>query len=624
VVHKTPELLEVCKQAQEAGGSILKDGLPQGLKDAKDMLSFVLTIIVSVVGLNYAVRTNGFTTFANSLSQKKLKHIAAQNEPTEKDIKALNVVSKFCKTLQVTPEKVTEGQKTEMAIKDKTAFHALWEADESRKKGGQVLTEGIVNLHGLRIVDLEAPARFEKNKGKELDQNLLKQKENPTEWERINNRLKRDLRKKRSQRARLDDYNERKLYDERNPRRTRLSLKDAIVSNMDWVNWNIEGADLSGANMSNTAILISNLRKAELVKAKAENASWIKTDIHGAVAQGIYAPQLSLFKVDGKYTDFSPYYENGSYASRKTYQPSVLRGMKIRNIDYNPVDKQYVLAEKNDFRRANFNGADLSESEWNNVNVQDATFKTPVITPPDEVLQRMPNHEARINKLTGKPIWETIVPKPTNFSGAIWRNVEPEGAKFKGAVMENMRFPTEIHTLDDIQEEFLRPRFRKNPQGWLKYAWEKDKVGIPAEEARYVTPYLIPSNMIRFSGADLSETRWKGTVLNEKSRLSGKVENRVTFAGATLDGADFREAVILNPYNPQQGYRIKTIAKKWAEAKNDEEKLKALEPQLKQLGLIFGNSLEKISVPPRLSMFRYEDAAFAKEVSNAFKTSLEN
>ena len=77
VVQKSPELLEVCKQAGDAGGW-WQNGFPAGFKDATQ---FVSTLVVGGIGGAFAIRTNGFTTFANRLSKKTLRHINAQKEP---------------------------------------------------------------------------------------------------------------------------------------------------------------------------------------------------------------------------------------------------------------------------------------------------------------------------------------------------------------------------------------------------------------------------------------------------------------------------------------------------------------------------------------------------------------
>lgn len=79
IVQKTPELIELCKQAQEAGGAgWWHDGLPQG---ARDLTSIVSTFVFGGLGAWLGFRTNWFKTIENRLSAKTMKHIAAQKEP---------------------------------------------------------------------------------------------------------------------------------------------------------------------------------------------------------------------------------------------------------------------------------------------------------------------------------------------------------------------------------------------------------------------------------------------------------------------------------------------------------------------------------------------------------------
>jgi uncharacterized protein YjbI with pentapeptide repeats len=632
LVQKTPELLEVCKQAQDAGGNMLKDGLPQGLKDAKDMLSFVLTTIVSVVGLNYAIRTNGFTTFANSLSKKKLKHIAAQNEPSTEDLKTNDEVYQICEAWENGGATPRPSQLKLVTKQIETCFRAMWEGETSRKKGGTSPTDDALNLFGIEITGLIAPYRLQKITERLQDGLLMKSINYPwmfkPQYGVFINRLT-DI---RNRRAILKTPAERANFDKKYPHLVRLNGKGGRFNNTKWVDCDVAGFNLDRAYLQHAELIGTNIRFGNARRLNAQHSKWIVSNADSLQGRGMHGQHSEWFETDARFSDFRPAMANGLPGTpHHYYRRADFTGMQVQELNFNPTADQWVKASKNDFSHIQAQGAIFDHSEWNNMDVSYSHFER-FDPKPSKTVTEQTGYSDRRSLLTPTPIWETLKDEDvsTRFDGAIWRNVILKHAYFEGAKMTNMRFPCEMETVDAVCPPARR------------YNWRGQRVQgvIPKRDARNQHPYMKLTNPICFTDADLKHTDWAGSCLNAVNKMNNNaIESRLRFEGADLSGADFTNAWLLHPVTGEHlGMRIavqQCIAPSRGLNATQKDEQKAL---LKHMADIFGSALyekqvkEKtgrvthipIQTPVQTSVDKNEMKQFAKKVESTLKTKKGN
>jgi hypothetical protein len=110
------------------------------------------------------------------------------------------------------------------------------------------------------------------------------------------------------------------------------------------------------------------------------------------------------------------------------------------------------------------------------------------------------------------------------------------------------------------------------------------------------------------------------TPANAKSELTNAVESRLRFDGADLSGADFREAVILNPANPKKQLKIQKLVNTIYSWQNKGNVPVKLQPYVQQLAIIFGTSLKEYQGTPRFSKDSETDKRFITDLLKQYNS----
>jgi hypothetical protein len=148
---------------------VAKNGLPAGVKD--------LAVLATLTGAVITIGVNWFKTKENKIAGKVLDHIAAQKEPTLEDLRINDGVYDLCEKWE-NGEMPRISQIKLASQQMKTCFRALWEG-EVRKEGGTSPTDDAVNMFGLEITNLIAPARLPGKLNQQLDNDLEKNIDTP-------------------------------------------------------------------------------------------------------------------------------------------------------------------------------------------------------------------------------------------------------------------------------------------------------------------------------------------------------------------------------------------------------------------------------------------------------------
>jgi uncharacterized protein YjbI with pentapeptide repeats len=584
IVQKTPELIELCKQAQEAGGSgWWQDGLPQG---AKDISTLVSTFGLGGLGAYFGIKANIFKNIESRLSAKKLKHIAAQKEPTIDDLKTNDIVYQLCNQWEKTGVKPRTSEITLAQEQIKTCFRAMWEGEATRKQGGSTITDEAINMYGLEIVGLNAPSRLHKWGEQLRDASLKRNINNPETFQKKFNRLNKRLNQIKAQRALLKTPAERQAFNQKNPHLVRLNGKGGNFQKTTWVNCDIDGMNLENAFVNDAAFIGSSLRFNNGRRLNAKSSQWLVCNLESFQGKGIQAQHSQWFQTDLRYAIFRPAMENGlPNSDRRYYQRADFTGMKVHELNYNKAEKRWVKARENNFSYMEAQAGIFKHCDWNNVNISHAKLGRFDPKPPPVVTEQ-PDYTKRTSRLTPTPIWETIKDEETRttFHNSVWRNVNAQNATMEGARMTNMQFPCEIETLDGVVK----------PKELYDYTWygkkKERKPSLMTEDGiDYQQPYLRPTDDIQLGDTDLSNSVWDGTYLNAKSELTNAVESRLRFEGADLSGADFTKAKLLHPLTQQ--HLDMRIAVEHINGLNDEER--KTDALFKHLKTIFEGGLDK-------------------------------
>jgi hypothetical protein len=184
--------------------------------------------------------------------------------------------------------------------------------------------------------------------------------------------------------------------------------------------------------------------------------------------------------------------------------------------------------------------------------------------------------------------------------------------------MTHMKFPCEMETIDSIPVPKAiepapvllerKPRLRQKPLLGLK-------------DVEFQQPYLISTSEIPFSGANLKNTDWSGTCLNAKSKLTGKVESRLRFAGADLSGADFTNTWLLHPVT-QKHLGMEAVVEQCIRPSTGLNLMQQKQQNtlIKHVASIFGRSLGECQEPPRFSRDQKTDKEFILELTKNYNS----
>jgi hypothetical protein len=146
----------------------------------------------------------------------------------------------------------------------------------------------------------------------------------------------------------------------------------------------------------------------------------------------------------------------------------------------------------------------------------------------------------------------------------------------------------------------------------------RKKPALALEDVEYQQPYFIATNEIPFLNANLKNTDWAGSKLNAVSKIAGKVESRLNFEGAKLDGADFSKAVILNPDNPKQKAKVENLVAMIYNRKRSGEIPDQIKPFIGELALIFGGLPQESVKQPKFSNIEKHNTAFCELLSKSY------